>query len=331
MLPTHLVLPADFAPDPLPPPVAPKDAATVMLLRDGSSGLEVFLLRRAAQMAFAGGMTAYPGGGVDPRDTEVAACDAVSARGSRAGAGVPQDTAVAACDAPGAGVPQDTAARGSRAGAGVPQDTAGAASCWAGPRPQWWARRFGCDVSLAGALVCAAVRETFEESGVLLAGPDGTRVVEDASRYAGERAALEDTVARELSLAGFLAGSGLVLRADLLRPWANWVTPVGERRRYDTRFMLAELPAGQHADGRTSEAVEAAWCRPADVLADRSAGRRWLMPPTWYTLAELAELGSVGEALAASDGREIEKITPLLVRTGGELHLTFPGDPRYRS
>jgi 8-oxo-dGTP pyrophosphatase MutT (NUDIX family) len=224
-------------------------------------------------MAFAGGMTVYPGGGVDPSDAD-------------------------------------------------------ASIAWAGPEPQWWARRFGCDVLLARALVCAAVRETFEESGVLLAGPDASRAVEDGSRYAGERAAL---VARELSLAGFLAGSGLVLRADLLRPWANWVTPAGERRRYDTRFMLAEVPAGQQADGRTSEAIEAAWCRPADALADRSAGRRWLMPPTWYTLAELAELGSVAGALAACDGREIEKITPLLVRAGGELHLTFPGDPRYRS
>jgi 8-oxo-dGTP pyrophosphatase MutT (NUDIX family) len=274
--PTHLVLPPDFAPDPLPPPVAPKDAATVMLLRDGASGLEVFLLRRVAQMAFAGGMTVYPGGAVDQLD----------------------------------------------------DDASITASSWAGPAPQWWARRFGCDVALARALVCAAVRETFEESGVLLAGPDASRVVADASRYAGERAAL---VARELSLARFLAGSGLVLRADLLRPWANWVTPAGERRRYDTRFMLAELPAGQHADGHTTEAVEAAWCRPGDALADRSAGRRWLMPPTWYTLAELAEFGAVADALAASAGRQLETITPLLVRAGGELHLAFPGDPRYRS
>jgi 8-oxo-dGTP pyrophosphatase MutT (NUDIX family) len=274
--PTHLVLPADFAPDPLPPPVAAKDAATVMLLRDGPSGLEVFLLRRVTQMAFAGGMTAYPGGGVDPHDADASIAE----------------------------------------------------SHWAGPGPRWWARRFGCDVPLARALVCAAVRETFEESGVLLAGPDADHVVQDATRYAGERAAL---VARELSLAAFLAGSGLVLRADLLRPWANWVTPAGERRRYDTRFMLAELPAGQRADGRTSEAVEAAWCRPADALADRSAGRRWLMPPTWYTLAELAELGSVADAFAAAEGREIETVTPLLVRAGGELHLTFPGDPRYAS
>jgi 8-oxo-dGTP pyrophosphatase MutT (NUDIX family) len=270
--PTHLVLPPDFVPDPLPPPVEPKDAATVMLVRDGASGLEVFLLRRVAQMAFAGGMTAYPGGGVDPRDAD-------------------------------------------------------ASVAWAGPAPGWWARRFGCEVPLARALLCAAVRETFEESGVLLAGPDANRVVEDASRFAGARAAL---VARELSLAQFLADAGLVLRADLLRPWANWVTPAGERRRYDAWFLLAEMPAGQHADGQTSEAVEAAWCRPADALADRAAGRRWLMPPTWFTLAELAELRSVADAFAAAEHRDIEKVTPLLVRTGGELHLTFPGDPRYR-
>ncbi|HET8640486.1 MAG TPA: NUDIX hydrolase [Pseudonocardiaceae bacterium] len=270
--PTHLVLPPDFVPDPLPPAVPPKDAATVMLLRDGQAGLEVFLLRRVAQMAFAGGMTVYPGGGVDRADAD-------------------------------------------------------ASVAWAGPEPDWWARRFRCDVPLARALVCAAVRETFEESGVLLAGPDPGSVVEDAGRYADARAAL---VARELSLARFLSEARLVLRADLLRPWANWVTPAGERRRYDARFMLAEVPAGQHADGHTSEAVEAAWCRPADALADRAAGRRWLMPPTWFTLAELAELDSVAGALAAAERQPLDKITPLLVRTGGELHLTFPGDPRYR-
>jgi 8-oxo-dGTP pyrophosphatase MutT (NUDIX family) len=269
--PPYIVLPAGFVPEPLPPAVPPKDAATVMLLRDGAEGLEVFLLRRVAQMAFAGGMTAYPGGGVDPRDAD-------------------------------------------------------ASVAWAGPGPKWWAERFGCPVPLARSLVCAAVRETFEESGVLLAGPDEASVVQDAGRYAEARARL---VGRELSLAEFLAEADLVLRADLLRPWANWVTPVGERRRYDARFLLAELPAGQHADGSTSEAVEATWRRPADALADREAGRCWLMPPTWYTLAELAELPMVADALAASEHRRIEKVTPRLVRAGGELHLTFPGDPRY--
>ena len=94
----------------------------MLLLRDGAPGLEVYLLRRTKGMPFAGGMTAYPGGGVDPRDG---------------------DTEIA----------------------------------WAGPPPAQWAAAFGCDERIARELVCAAVRETFEEAGVLLAGSadDGVR------------------------------------------------------------------------------------------------------------------------------------------------------------
>ncbi|WP_367133366.1 NUDIX hydrolase [Saccharothrix sp. HUAS TT1] len=264
-LPEELVLPAGVIPaDFAGPPVEPRDAATVVLVRDGASGLEAFLLRRVAGMAFAGGMTVFPGGGVDQRDA---------------------DTSVA----------------------------------WTGPPPSWWAERFGCSVSLATALVCAAVRETFEESGVLLAGPSASSVVADTSRFAGARAAL---VARELSLAQFLAAEGLVLRADLLRPWANWLTPVEEPRRYDTFFFVAVLPEGQIADGVTTEASDAAWQRPGDALADCKAGRRGLLPPTWVTLAELAEAGSVAAVLSSS--RTVEKVVPKLVREGGVVRVVLP-------
>jgi len=277
-LPDELVLPHGFLPPEPRPVVRPKDAATVILLRDiplgdAPAGVEVFLQRRVAGMAFAGGMTVFPGGGVDGRDS-----------------------------------------------AAIP----GAA--WAGPRPSWWARRFGCDEALAQALVCAAVRETFEESGVLLAGPDKASVVDDAARHHVARAAL---VARELSMAQFLADARLVLRADLLRPWANWVTPEGEPRRYDTRFLLAVLPPGQHADAVTTEAVDAVWQSPAAALADWQAGRRWLLPPTWYTLSELAEHDTVAALLAASDHRTIEKIMPRVVRDPDGLRVVLPGDPRY--
>ncbi|MEU4739523.1 NUDIX hydrolase [Actinosynnema sp. NPDC023658] len=246
------------------PPVEPRSAATVVLVRDGDAGLEAFLLRRVAGMAFAGGMTVFPGGGVDPRDA---------------------DTSVA----------------------------------WSGPPPSSWAARFGCSVELATALVCAAVRETFEESGVLLAGPSSTSVVADTAAFATARAAL---VARELSLAQFLAAEGLVLRADLLRPWANWLTPVEEPRRYDTFFFAAVLPEGQSADGVTTEASDAAWQRPTDALADWKAGRRALMPPTWVTLAELEELGSVAAVL--SEPRTVSKVIPKLVRDGNVLRVVLP-------
>ncbi|WP_425466439.1 NUDIX hydrolase [Prauserella muralis] len=248
-------------------PAEPRDAATVMLLRDAGGtdggGVEVFLQRRVAAMAFAAGMTVFPGGGVDERDAD-------------------------------------------------------ASVRWAGPPPRQWAEWFGCSVSLASALVCAAVRETFEESGVLLAG-SAEAVVGDTADYAAARRAL---VSRELSLAGFLNDAGLTLRADLLRPWANWVTPEQEPRRYDARFFVAALPRGQHADGETTEAESSGWQRPRDAIADAEAGRSILMPPTWYVLGELAECASVAEVLATT--KPIPKITPRLVVDGDQVRVELP-------
>lgn len=240
-------------------PAVPRDAATVILLRDTEHGLEVFLQRRVAAMAFAAGMTVFPGGGVDKRDTD-------------------------------------------------------ASVRWVGPPASDWAEWFGGTEAVARALVCAAVRETFEESGVLLAGA-GDSVV-DAARYGYARRAL---VSRELSLAAFLADTGLTLRADLLRPWAHWVTPIRETRRYDTRFFAAVLPSGQHADGATTEAESSGWQRPQEALADAEAGRSTLMPPTWYTLSELAEFSSAEEALSAP--RKVERIIPTLIREGDRIRV----------
>lgn len=269
-LPEDLTLPDGFVPE-VPPeqPVVPRDSATVMLLRDGSSGPEVFLQRRVQGMPFAGGMTVFPGGGVDRRDA---------------------DTSVS----------------------------------WSGPGPEWWAQRFGCSPELARALVCAAVRETFEESGVLLAGPDPDTVVGDTASYADARQALVD---RELSFAQFLAESNLVLRADLLNPWANWVTPEAEPRRYDTRFFLAAMPSGQRADAVTSEAVEAYWRTPADALDDWQQGRCGLLPPTWVTLTELSGYASVGDALMVE--RLLGKVIPKLIRRNGVWRAVLPGEPDY--
>ena len=169
---------------------------------------------------------------------------------------------------------------------------------WYGPEPDWWAERFGIEADLAEALVCAAARETFEESGVLFAGtaddPDG--IVGDASAYRGERAALED---RSLSFADFLRAEKLVLRADLLRPWSNWVTPEEERtRRYDTYFFVGALPEGQRADGENTESDHAAWARPEAAIDDFAEGRALLLPPTWSQLDSLTSrtVGSTGSS-----------------------------------
>ncbi|APU12336.1 MULTISPECIES: NUDIX hydrolase [Actinoalloteichus] len=269
-LPKDFFLPAELMPDVVPsPPARPRDAATIVLVRDGQAGLEVFLLRRVTTMAFAAGMSVFPGGRVDPRDSDVSVA-------------------------------------------------------WAGPEPAWWAQRFGCSPELARAVVCAAVRETFEETGVLLAGPAADRLLADTSGYAEHRACLES---RDLSLAEFLAEERLVLRADLLRPWANWVTPIVEPRRYDTRFLLAALPVGQRADWATSEADTGGWQRPADALRSWEAGEIALLPPTWYVLAELAECDSVETAFAAE--RTVDRIVPKIIRDGAVLRLLMPGDPDY--
>src|SRR4051794_11356770 len=165
-------------------------------------------------------------------------------------------------------------------GGGVDDRDRNAEIAWAGPRPEWWAQRFGIEPDLAEALVCAAARETFEESGVLFAGPadDPNSIVRDASTFGDARSALAD---RSLSFADFLRRENLVLRSDLLRPWANWVTPEAElTRRYDTYFFVGALPEGQRADGENTESDRADWALPQGTIAEFEAGRNVLFPPT---------------------------------------------------
>nr|WP_306362697.1 NUDIX hydrolase [Nocardia sp. CC227C] len=243
-----------------------------MLVRDGANGPEVFLQRRVSAMAFAPGMTVFPGGGVDATDAAVALD-------------------------------------------------------WAGPEPAWWAARFGgADAARAQALVCAAVRETFEECGVLLAGPTADTVVADTAVYAETRGRLER---RELSFAEFLTRERLVLRADLLRPWANWITPEVESRRYDTHFFVAVLPEGQQADDATSEAEVVTWSTPAEAIERWRSGLDVLLPPTWSQLVALAEFGSTADILAATP--VIEPIMPVYDPESGGPTLAFPNAARYFS
>jgi 8-oxo-dGTP pyrophosphatase MutT (NUDIX family) len=117
---------------------------------------------------------------------------------------------------------------------------------WAGPAPADFGHLLGVPADHALALVCAAVRETFEESGVLLAGPSPTELVPDSADLARDRRAL---LAGSLSLGDLLDRRGLLLRADLLTPWARWITPEFSPRRFDTWFFAAALPAGRRIRG----------------------------------------------------------------------------------
>lgn len=253
-------------------PVEPRPAATVVLVRDAPGrGLEVFLQRRVAGMAFAGGMTVFPGGGVSPDD--------------------------------------------------VPDPAR-----WRGPAADRFAVAFGIDEPRAAAVVTAAVRETFEECGVLLASPDGTEPGPPADAAPWR----DDLIARRASLPALLDALDLVLRADLLAPLARWITPPRNPKRYDTAFLLARLPEGQDADDATTEAVEARWWTPAEALAGHADGEMALMPPTLHTLQGLSRHATTEELFATAASRDIEPITPEVRREGKVVTITLPGDPDWR-
>ncbi|MFF5448934.1 NUDIX hydrolase [Streptomyces sp. NPDC012888] len=255
-------------------PVAPKRAATVMLLRDTPRGPAVHMLRRRASMAFAGGAYAYPGGGVDPRDED------------------------------------------HRTG-------------WAGPSLEEWADRLGTpDTATAQAVVCGAVRETFEEAGVLLAGPaDGTLIPDlTGDDWEADRRAL---VARELSFAEFLDRRGLVLRSDLLGAWARWITPEFEPRRYDTWFFVAALPEGQRTRNASTEADRTVWIRPAEAAEGYDKGELLMMPPTISTLRSLQPYGTAAEAVAAAAGQDLAPVLARAALEDGELVLSWPGHDEF--
>ncbi|MFJ3654414.1 NUDIX hydrolase [Streptomyces nigra] len=259
-------------------PVAPRRAATVMLLKDPDPAQEaptgplVHMLRRRTSMAFAGGAYAYPGGGVDPRDEyEIR---------------------------------------------------------WAGPTRPWWSSRLGVEEATAQAIVCAAVRETYEEAGVLLAGPTEDTVVGDTTGddWEADRAAL---VARDLSFAEFLDRRGLVLRSDLLGAWTRWITPEFEPRRYDTWFFVAALPEGQRTRNASTEADRTVWIHPSEAAAAYDKGELLMMPPTIATLRQLTPYDTAAEALAAAQDRDLTPVLAQATLVNGEIVLAWPGHDEF--
>lgn len=270
-LPDYLIENARAFADGTKTPVEPKDASTVVLLRGGDGhqgGLEVYLLRRTLNMAFAGGFCVFPGGGVDPRDFD------------------------------------------HEVG-------------WVGPTPAEWAVLLDTSETHARALVCAAVRETFEESGVLLAGPTADTVVSDTTGddWEADRVALEK---RELSFTEFLDRRGLKIRSDLLQLWGSWITPIFEPRRYDTRFFVAELPEGQITRDVSTESDEVVWMAVRDVVDAVDDQRLAMLPPTYATCLELYDHLTPDDALAAAAVRDRSPILPEMQMDPEGGYLALP-------
>lgn len=255
-----------------------RDAATVMLVRDGADGLEVFMLRRNLRSDFVGGAYVFPGGGVDDDDRH--------------------DDLEAVC-----------AGR---------SDVAASA-------------RLGVD---RGGLAfwVAAIRESFEEAGVLLAyGADGELVRLDDpgvhDRFAEHRAAVDRG---ERRLVEVCEQEGLRLAVDTMWYFSHWITPEGAPRRYDTRFFVARAPDAQEPVHDDREVIANLWIRPQEALDRHRAGAYELILPTARTLAALTRFATADDLLAAAASTDhVPAILPRIVDDEGGFRIVLPGDPGY--
>ena len=249
-------------------PSLARDSASLILLRDGSEGLEVLLLRRHADTRVLGGVYVFPGGKLDPADCS--------------------PDAIAALDLD-AGTLRERLHEPDLA----PERAAG--------------------------LHTAALRETLEECGLLLA--DGA----DAEA----RQALADRQAGGEPLADAMAALGLRWQASAILPWSRWITPdhPASGPRFDTRFFLARLPAGQQARHDGYEATEAVWLRPRQALERHAARELDLVPPQLMSLVQLCRHADVDSVWNAALTARPPRIQPEAHEVDGERILCYPGDP----
>jgi 8-oxo-dGTP pyrophosphatase MutT (NUDIX family) len=248
------------------PPALP--SATILLVRDGGDGLEVFMVQRHHRIDFATGAMVFPGGKVDPDDADPAL-----------------DARLAGADG------HDATERSLRE---------------------------------------AAIRETFEESGVLLARPRGERALIDATRLRAiedaHRDALNDG---RRTMSEIARDEDLELAGDLLVPFAHWITPSFMPKRFDTHFFLAEAPPDHVAIHDGGESVDSVWTRPADAVAEEEAGRRIIIFPTMMNVKKLGRSPTVAEALAAARRDPIVTVFPQVEDRGGVPTMILPADAGY--
>lgn len=262
-------------------------AATVLLLRERDGSLEVLMMRRAASIAFMGGMWVFPGGRLDAADSSAAALSRLN----------------------------DT---GRELGAGLLRTTQG--------------ETVGRDAALG--LHVAACREAFEEAGVLMAvTPSGEPCEPARVARLGE---LREAVTRDAgTFVRMLEEEDLRLDVGQLVYWSHWITPSIEPKRFDTRFFVASLPAGQDVSADLSELTEHAWVNPATVAGSIERGEIQVVPPTLLTLEDLAESharhGGLEAMLRAERGRPTPPVMPRIEAGPSGVSVVMPWDPRYGS
>ena len=244
-----------------------RPSSTVVVVRAGAASPEIFMVRRHAQSSF-GSAYAFPGGVVDPEDTEVHDyCGGLAEADANLRLGV---------------------ARG------------------------------GLDY------YSAAIRELFEESGILLA--DISSLDEDIVAI---RAALNDG---SLNWADFVKQQQLTLQCEKLNYVSHWITPEFEPKRYSTRFFVAALPAGQVAEHCGGELTESCWVVASDMLAAERRGDVKMIFPTIKTLESLARhktLDDLIEWAKSSVDWGITTMVPVAIERDGKREIVLPGDKNY--
>ncbi len=183
------------------------------------------------------------------------------------------------------------------------------------------------ETALGAGLRVAAIRETFEEAGVLLAIDDSGPILIDplrAQRLSSYRKLLQ---VGEMSIAEVAAVEDIVLATDVLIPCAHWITPETLPKRFDTYFFLALLPEGQNASHDDRETTHGTWVQPAAALADYDGGQFPLVFATIHHLRELALYSTPGAALDAWRGRTPPTIMPRIVERAGQQVILMPDEP----
>ncbi|MEI9993427.1 MAG: hypothetical protein WDM91_02435 [Rhizomicrobium sp.] len=233
------------------PAATPLPAATILLLRDGVQGLEVFMVKRHHQIDFVAGALVFPGGKLEKGDSDPALAAHV-----------------------------DCAA-------------------------DWTAEMRG--------LGAGAIREAFEESGILLARDARTGALVSAGRLEELQHYRPLLDRREAVLAEVLEKEKLRLALDRLVPFAHWITPANMPKRFDTHFFLAASPVGHVGSHDGRESVDSIWITPGEAISDR---KKWnVIFPTKLNLMKLGETGTVASAIAAAQAAKIVPVTPW-VETG---------------
>lgn len=192
-----------------------------------------------------------------------------------------------------------------------------------GPSPGEWARRLGIvDAGEALGYVVASIREAFEETGILLARPDGVGRPPAAagSLEVARRALLNEVV----GLRDVAVGNGLRLCGGELVYIAHWITPTPEPRRYDTRFFAAHAPPGARCTVHDAEMTDALWLKPAEAVRRFEAGEMKLLPPTVHTLRRLSRYDAWEQLRAWLQDAAVPSITPRMERDPEGVAIVVP-------